>query len=95
MKQATGYYIYKYKRGYSKKLATYKVKNKKLYKYNAKSKKWVYVNKVKVAKNGSMTCTLPGLKKNDINQKYCVKAVVSKKGYKTSHSLMSNRIYVY
>ena len=91
---ATSYYIYKYKKKSDKQTAAYKVTDRKLYKYNAKKKKWVYENKVKKAKNGRTTCELSGLKKSDENMKYCIKAVVSRKGYKLQYSLESKSVKI-
>lgn len=93
VKNAVSYEISKYKKS-GKKSAVYKVTSKKIYKYNEKTKKWVYVNKVKKGKNGVMTCKLTGFKKSDKNQIYRVKAVVTKKGYKDQYSAESKKVKV-
>ncbi len=68
--------------------------SKKLYKYNSKTKKWVYQSKIKKAKNGRITCKLTGFKKTDKNQRYRIKAAASKSGYKTQYSALSKTVSV-
>lgn len=94
VKNAASYRIYKYKKGSSKQQASFKVTSKKFYKYNSKTKKWVYQSKIKKAKNGQITCRLTGLKKSDKNQRYRVKAASSKSGYKTQYSALSKTVSV-
>lgn len=93
MKNAVSYEIGQYKKS-GKKAAVYKATSKKLYKYNQKTKKWVYQSKVKKGKKGVMTFKLTGLKKGGKNQYYRVRAVVSKKGYKTQYSAESKKVKV-
>lgn len=94
VKNASSYRIYKYKKGSSKQQASFKVTSKKLYKYNSKTKKWVYQSKIKKAKNGRITCKLTGFKKTDKNQRYRIKAAASKSGYKTQYSALSKTVSV-
>ena len=93
VKYATTHQIYKYDNKTKKYSLSYQVKSKKLYKYNAKKKKWTYVRKVTKAKDGRFVAKLTGLKKEK-NQKYYVKASVSKKGYKTVSSGKSKVVKV-
>lgn len=93
-KNVNSYRIYKYKKGSSKQLASFKVTSAKLYRYNNKTKKWVYQSKVKKAKNGKITVKLTGFKKTDKNQRYRVKSAVSKSGYKTQYSALSKTVTV-
>lgn len=94
VKNASYYRIYKYKKGSSKQVASYKVTTKKLYRYNTKKKKWVYLNKITKGKNGRVTCKLTGLNKSDKNQQYQVQAAVSKSGYKVQYSAKSKKVSV-
>lgn len=93
VKNATVHQIYKYNKKTQKYSLSYQVKSKKLYKYNAKKKKWTYVRKVTKTKEGRFVVKLTGLKKES-NQKYYVKASVSKKGYKTVSSDKSKIVKV-
>lgn len=86
VKNASYYRIYKYKKGSSKQQAVYKMTAKKLYRYDAKKKKWVYLNRVKKEKNGKITGKLTGLKRTDRNQQYRIQTAVSKSGYQTQYS---------
>ncbi len=94
VKNATSYLIYKYKKGSSKQLESYKVTSTKLYKYNSKTKKWVYQSKVQKDKNGWLICKLTGFKKTDKNQQYRIKSTVSKSGYETQYSALSKTVSV-
>lgn len=94
VKNVDSYRIYKYKKESGKQQASFKVTSKKLYKYNNKTKKWVYQNKIKKGKNGKITCRLTGFKKTDRNQRYRIKAAASKTGYKTQYSAWSKTVSV-
>lgn len=95
VKEANLYYVYKYKYNSSagKIASTFRVKGNKFYQYNTKTKKWVYLNKVKV-KGGRMACIVTGLNEGDKNQKYGVKSAVSKSGYKLQYSAPSKTVKV-
>lgn len=91
---ATRYQIFKYDNKSRKYFLFYKVQSKKLYKYNEKSGKWTYLNKVKVTKDGNCTINLTGLKKNDTNQRYRIKSEIAKKGYPSGVSTVSKTIRI-
>ncbi len=94
IKNASFYRIYQYKRGSSKQVATYKATSKKLYRYDTKKRKWIYLRKITKARNGRITCKITGLKRSDRNQQYRVQAAVSKSGYKTQYSEKSKKVSV-
>ncbi len=92
--RANEYRIYKYNTKKDKYTIAYRVKNNKLYQYNGKTRKYKKVSNVTV-KNGMVTCTLKNLNlKKEKNQKFKVRAVVTKKGYATGASKQSNAVTV-
>ncbi len=91
--KATEYRIYQSVGNQSKFELAYRVKGKKLYKYNKKSKKWTYVNQFKQTSNGKIVCRLTGLGKNK-TVKYRVISMVSKSGYKTASSKNSKAVTI-
>lgn len=94
VKNANSYWIYQYSKSSGKKAATYKIKGKKLYRYNRKTKRWRAMNKIKRAKNGIIICTLADIKQSDKKLIFRMKASVSKKGYKTQYSAASKKVIV-
>ncbi len=91
----TSYEIYKYNKVSKKYKLAYRVKGKKLYKFNSKKKDWTYLRKIKKTSSGKITARLTGMKQEETNQKYYVKAYVSKKGYPSEHSGKSKVVKVY
>lgn len=90
----TSYEIYKYNKASKKYKLAYRVKGKKLYKYNSKKKKWTYLRKIKKSSGGIISARLTGMKQEETNQKYYVKAYVSKKGYPSKYSSKSKVVKV-
>lgn len=90
---AVSYVVYKYNKGSKKYKLAYKVKGKKLYKYNSAKKKWTYLRKIKKS-SGKITARLTGMNQEESNQKYYVKAFVSKKGYTSRYSVKSKVVKV-
>lgn len=90
---AVSYEIYKYNKGNKKYKPAYKVKGKKLYQYNSRKKKWTYLRKVKKS-SGKITARLTGMGQEESNQKYYIKAFVSKKGYTSRYSAKSKIVEV-
>lgn len=90
----TAYEIYKYNKATKKYKLAYRVKGKKLYKFISKKKKWAYLRKIKKSSSGKITARLTGMKQEETNQKYYVKAYVSKKGYPSEHSGKSKVVKV-
>lgn len=92
--RANEYRIYKYNAKKNKYTIAYRVKNNKLYQYNSKTKKYTKVNNV-VDKKGTITCTLKNLNlKKEKVQKFKVRSVVTKSGYATGVSGMSNVVTI-
>lgn len=91
--RATEYRVYQSagtKSGFS---LAYRVKGKKIYKYQKKSKKWIYFSKIKQTRNGKIVCRLTGLNRNKA-VRYRVITMVSKSGYKTASSQKSRVVTV-
>ena len=91
----TVYEIYKYNKASKKYKLAYRVKGKKLYKFNSGKKNWTYLRKIRKTSGGKITGRLTGMKQEETNQKYYVKAYVSKKGYPSVHSGKSKVVKVY
>lgn len=91
--KATEYRIYQSVGNQSKYELAYRVKGKKLYKYNKKSKKWTSLSKIKQTSNGKIICRLTGLDKNK-TVKLRVITLVSKSGYKTASSKNSKAVTI-
>ncbi len=93
VKGAVSYEIYKYDKGNKKYQLAYKVKGKKLYQYNSKKKNWTYLRRIKKA-SGKITARLTGMNQEESNQKYYIKAFVSKRGYASRYSAKSKVVKV-
>lgn len=96
-KSASGvasYEIYKYNKASKRYKLAYQVKGNKLYKFNNRKKNWTYLRKIKKSSDGKITARLTGMNQEEINQKYYLKAFMSKKGYPSQYSGKSKVVKV-
>ncbi len=91
---ASSYEICKYDKGSKKYKLAYQIKGKKLYIYKSKTKKWEYLRKIQKSASGRINARLTGMKQEEMNQKYYVKALASKKGYAARRSGQSKIVKV-
>ena len=91
---ASSYEICKYDKGSKKYKLAYRIKGTKLYIYKSKTKKWEYLRKIQKSASGKINARLTGMKQEEKNQKYYVKALASQKGYAARRSGQSKIVKV-